>query len=175
MVSLLTTMTLIKGRVNLKAHQYQEHYENPNIDQLGDVGDKHVCRVCLKLFTRKSDVKAHILRIHMAERRYPCTMCDKRFKESTHLRKHLRTHTGKFLTILINSFPCDFETKENIFKLLNYITRSWMLDILLGIKDDCNIAAFQERDPISAIPVKKASKQTQILNVIKRLHFIKKL
>ena len=96
----------IKGRVMLQAHQYQEHYENPNIDQLGDVGDKHVCRVCLKLFTRKSDVKTHILRIHMAERRYPCTMCGKRFKESTHLRKHLRTHTGKFLTTYIDKqFP----------------------------------------------------------------------
>ena len=93
----------IKGRVMLQAHQYQEHYENPNIDRLGDVGDKHICRVCLKLFTRKSDVKAHILRVHMGDRRYPCTMCGKRFKESTHLRKHLKTHTGKFLNILINN------------------------------------------------------------------------
>ena len=50
-----------------------------------------------------------------------------------------------------------------------------MLNILLGIKDDCNIAAFQERDPIYANPVRKASKQTQILNVIIGLYFIKKL
>lgn len=75
----------IKGRVMLQAHQYQEHYENPNIGQLGEVGDKHACRVCLKLFTRNSDVKAHILRVHCGDRRYPCTMCGKRFKESTHL------------------------------------------------------------------------------------------
>ena len=86
----------IKGRVMLQAHQYQEHYENPNIGQLGEVGDKHACRVCLKLFTRNSDVKAHILRVHCGDRRYPCTMCGKRFKESTHLRKHLYTHTGTF-------------------------------------------------------------------------------
>jgi len=85
----------IKGRVMLQAHQYQEHYENPNIGQLGEVGDKHACRVCLKLFTRNSDVKAHILRVHCGDRRYPCTMCGKRFKESTHLRKHLYTHTGE--------------------------------------------------------------------------------
>ncbi len=89
----------IKGRVMLQAHQYQEHYENPNIGQLGEVGDKHACRVCLKLFTRNSDVKAHILRVHCGDRRYPCTMCGKRFKESTHLRKHLYTHTG---TLLMN-------------------------------------------------------------------------
>ena len=84
----------IKGRVMLQAHQYQEHYENPEIENL-DIGDKHACRVCLKLFTRNSDVKAHILRVHCGDRRYPCTMCGKRFKESTHLRKHLYTHTGK--------------------------------------------------------------------------------
>ena len=83
----------IKGRVMLQAHQYQEHYENPEMANL-DLTDKHACRVCLKLFTRNSDVKAHILRVHCGDRRYPCTMCGKRFKESTHLRKHLYTHTG---------------------------------------------------------------------------------
>ena len=77
----------------LQAHHYQEHYDNPELDKL-DVADKHPCRVCLKLFTRNSDVKAHILRVHCGDRRYPCTMCGKRFKESTHLRKHLYTHTG---------------------------------------------------------------------------------
>ncbi len=84
----------IKGRVMLQAHQYQEHYDNPELGNM-DLGDKHACRVCLKLFTRNSDVKAHILRVHCGDRRYPCTMCGKRFKESTHLRKHLYTHTGE--------------------------------------------------------------------------------
>eukprot|EP00096_Caligus_rogercresseyi_P000320 TRINITY_DN1072_c3_g1_i1.p1 TRINITY_DN1072_c3_g1~~TRINITY_DN1072_c3_g1_i1.p1 ORF type:complete len:776 (-),score=325.35 TRINITY_DN1072_c3_g1_i1:1961-4288(-) len=84
----------IKGRVMLQAHQFQEHYDNPEIDNM-HIGDKHACRVCLKLFTRNSDVKAHILRVHCGDRRYPCTMCGKRFKESTHLRKHLYTHTGE--------------------------------------------------------------------------------
>ena len=93
----------IKGRVMLQAHQYQEHYENPNMGQIGEIGDKHACRVCLKLFTRNSDVKAHILRVHCGDRRYPCTMCGKRFKESTHLRKHLYTHTGMYYSCIF--FP----------------------------------------------------------------------
>jgi len=63
----------IKGRVMLQAHHYQEHYDNPALAAM-DIGDKHVCRVCLKLFTRNSDVKAHILRVHCGDRRYPCTM-----------------------------------------------------------------------------------------------------
>ena len=59
----------IKGSVMLQAHQYQEHHENPNIGLLGDVGDKHACRVCLKLFTRKYDVKVLILGVHCGDRR----------------------------------------------------------------------------------------------------------
>merc|ERR1712223_2221141 len=87
----------IKGRVMLQAHHFQEHYDNPELGTTMQAAgnDKHACRVCLKLFTRNNDVKAHILRVHCGDRRYPCTMCGKRFKESTHLRKHLYTHTGE--------------------------------------------------------------------------------
>jgi len=85
----------IKGRVMLQAHQYQEHFDNPEYDAASIPEEKFACRVCLKVFTRNSDVKAHILRVHCGDRRYPCTMCGKRFKESTHLRKHLYTHTGE--------------------------------------------------------------------------------
>merc|ERR1712223_183276 len=87
----------IKGRVMLQAHHFQEHYDNPELGTTMQAAgnDKHAWRVCLKFFTRNSDVKAHILRVHCGDRRYPCTMCGKRFKESTHLRKHLYTHTGE--------------------------------------------------------------------------------
>ena len=122
----------IKGRVMLQAHQYQEHYENPNIGQLGEVGDKHACRVCLKLFTRNSDVKAHILRVHCGDRRYPCTMCGKRFKESTHLRKHLYTHTGTFLSKWITKFPMFL--RQRTLKLLDYIPRAWILNFVTEVK-----------------------------------------
>ena len=86
-------------------HHFQEHYDNPELGTTMQASgnDKHACRVCLKFFTRNSDVKAHILRVHCGDRRYPCTMCGKRFKESTHLRKHLYTHTGKFKDFCINS------------------------------------------------------------------------
>ena len=136
----------IKGRVMLQAHQYQEHYENPNIGQLGEVGDKHACRVCLKLFTRNSDVKAHILRVHCGDRRYPCTMCGKRFKESTHLRKHLYTHTGL----------CLFGFK-NIFSYLH-----------------CFFILQQENVLISANSVAKASRRAPISSAIKGRESTKK-
>ena len=84
-----------EGKVMLQAHKFQEHHENPDFETSSFPEDKFACRVCLKLLTRNSDVKAHILRVHCGDCRYPCTMCGKRFKESTHLRKHLYTHTGE--------------------------------------------------------------------------------
>lgn len=90
-----TCNRVMKGKVMLQAHKYQEHHENPEFEATSFPDDKYACRVCLKLFTRNSDVKAHILRVHCGDRRYPCTVCGKRFKESTHLRKHLYTHTGE--------------------------------------------------------------------------------
>ena len=63
---------------SLQAHKFQEHHENPEFEASSFPEDKFACRVCLKLFTRNSDVKAHILRVHCGDRRYPCTMCGKR-------------------------------------------------------------------------------------------------
>ena len=104
----------IKGSVMLQAHQYQKHYENPNI--FGVFNDHDACRVCLKLFIGNKSLKAHILRVHCGDRRYPCTMCGKRFKESTHLRKHLSTHTGNFLTILYR-----YLRQRTLFQITNII------------------------------------------------------
>ena len=103
----------IKGKVMLQAHHFQEHFENQELNAM-DVGDKHACRVCLKLFTRNSDVKAHILRVHCGDRRYPCTMCGKRFKESTHLRKHLYTHTGENTPLLFIHLKSKLKNMPNI-------------------------------------------------------------
>ena len=68
----------VKGKVMLQAHTFQEHHDNPEFDASSFPDDKYACRVCLKLFTRNSDVKAHILRVHCGDRRYPCTTCGKR-------------------------------------------------------------------------------------------------
>ena len=53
--------------------------------------DKFPCLLCANIFTRKTDLKIHML-IHMDERHFACTLCAKRFSTKPSLSKHRRSH-----------------------------------------------------------------------------------
>lgn len=51
----------------------------------------HQCLTCLKSFPSPSKLDRHMLS-HTGQRPFSCQMCDKSFRQQTHLRVHSRTH-----------------------------------------------------------------------------------
>ncbi|CAH0746853.1 unnamed protein product [Bemisia tabaci] len=64
-----------------------------SMKKIGDKKRPFSCTYCDKKFTQSGHLNRH-LRTHTGDQPFSCTYCDKKFTQSGHLYTHLRTHTG---------------------------------------------------------------------------------
>ncbi|XP_018336649.1 zinc finger protein 664-like isoform X2 [Agrilus planipennis] len=55
----------------------------------------YFCELCGSVFDKRWKLQKHRTRVHVDDKKYVCTFCNKGFKQSYHLREHLTSHTGE--------------------------------------------------------------------------------
>ncbi|XP_066467164.1 GDNF-inducible zinc finger protein 1-like [Tiliqua scincoides] len=69
------------------AKQYQSHMQ---LEHDMNLVIKYSCNLCEQLFSNGQNLRQHRLTVHSNERRFPCLLCDKKFKCQKDINYHVR-------------------------------------------------------------------------------------
>lgn len=73
-----------KTHDGLRNHERRQHESQ----------DLHICPTCGKVFSSRPSLNNHIRSCH-EEKRAPCQICSKKFKDNFALNRHMKTHDAK--------------------------------------------------------------------------------
>ena len=87
---------------DLEANHHQIQKEETTFKKKGVKRKRtqHECDVCEKRFRDSYNLKKHV-HIHTNEKPYECDVCEKRFTQSGNLKRHMRIHANE------NPYQCD--------------------------------------------------------------------
>lgn len=69
---------------------------------------KALCNICGKLLSDRNNLNKHHQSVHLKQRKYSCSMCDKRYDSSYRLNIHINSHKG------IRNYSCTLCTSKFI-------------------------------------------------------------
>ena len=89
---LVLCLRILDDAEDLEANHHQIQKEETTFKKKGVKRKRtqHECGVCEKRFRDSYNLKKHV-HIHTNEKPYECDVCEKRFRESGNLQKHVRT------------------------------------------------------------------------------------
>ena len=114
------------------------------------MGLYHVCHICKKSFTDRSNMNAH-MKIHTSDRPYACDLCGKTFKRKYDVTKHKREQ----------KYPC--RKKSQVKKIIT-LEEEKHLQTEFEAQPDSDIEEVTDNYDIKANMIPKTSDNSPMAN-----------